>query len=84
MRTLHTAAQVCMQKWGKKAGDKSITYLTRWAQKRGLAHRSYDLDSLSAELNRMYQQGKFSRAEWAQIKSRLAEAIKARNRPPGS
>ncbi|MFP4393138.1 MAG: hypothetical protein ACOCP7_02570 [Desulfohalobiaceae bacterium] len=84
IRALQVTAQACAQKWGRQAGDKSISYLTRWAQQRGLSNRSYDLDSLKAELTRMYQEGKFSKTEWAQIKSRLAQAVQSRRSPPGS
>ncbi|MFO8033227.1 MAG: hypothetical protein R6U22_11870 [Desulfohalobiaceae bacterium] len=84
MRALQATAQAAAQKWGKKAGDKSVLYLTKWAQQRGLSDRSYDLDSLRSELTRMYQEGRFSKAEWEQVKSRLAQAVKNRRNPPRS
>ncbi|MFP4212875.1 MAG: hypothetical protein ACLFRL_02075 [Desulfohalobiaceae bacterium] len=84
MRALQATAQACAQKWGRQAGDKSISYLTRWAQQRGLSNRSYDLDSLKSELTRMYQEGKFNKSEWQQIKTRLAQAVKSRRGSGGS
>jgi uncharacterized protein YqgQ len=73
------------EKWGRKAGDRAVSYLTDQARKRGLSDKSYDLDSLTRELREMYRQGRFNQQEWQQVKQRLRQAWKEyRNRGGGS
>lgn len=62
------------EKWGRRAGDSAVSYLTELARKRGLSGKSYDLDTLTRELRDMYRKGRFSTEEWREVKHRLRQA----------
>ncbi len=65
-------------KWARMAGDKTVKRLSEIMKKKGLADRSYDLESLTAEFKEMYRQGRFNKEEWGEIKSRLQQAWRER------
>lgn len=65
-------------KWARMAGDKAVKRLSALMEQKGLADRTYDLESLTAEFKEMYRQGRFNKEEWGEIKSRLQQAWKER------
>lgn len=65
-------------KWAKQAGNKSVSFLTDIARKKGLTDRTHDLDSLYTELHRKYKNGEINREEWAKVKSQIRQAWQER------
>ncbi len=68
------------QKIVRNIGQSSVSSLTRLAHKRGLLDRTYDLETLTQELKRMYQNGQFSRLEWSQISAKLKQLWRQHNK----
>ena len=70
-------------KWARIAGDKAVVRVSELLKKKGLSDRTYDLDSLTGEVKEMYRQGKFNKEEWGEIKARLQEAWRERQKRGG-
>jgi uncharacterized protein YqgQ len=62
----------------KKIGQKGVSSLSGMAYKRGILDRTYDLETLTQELQSMYHKGRFTKIEWTEISARLKELWKRR------
>ncbi len=67
------AARQYGTKWAKQAGNKSVSFLSDIARKKGLTNKSHDLDSLYTELQRKYKQGEINKEEWRKVKSQIRQ-----------